>query len=637
MTVIEEVQEGARRPAKTVRLTTAQAIVEFLQAQWSERDGSRRRAIAGVFGIFGHGNVYGLGQALEELGRDLPYYQGKHEQSMVHTAIGFAKASDRLSTLACTSSIGPGATNMVTGAATATINRIPVLLLPGDTFANRRQGPVLQQLEHASERDVSVNDCFRPVSRFFDRIARPEQLLTALPEAMRVLLDPAETGAVTIALHQDAEGEAYDFPVNFFAPRTWRVVRRPPAEEDLAAAIEAVRASSAPLMICGGGVRYSGAERQAVDFSNRFGIPVAETHAGRGTTVGAATSLGPIGVMGNPPANVAAREADVVICVGTRLSDFVTSSRTLFQHPNVQFVTVNVCAADAYKLGAIPVVADARLALQGLADMLDATGWRASGEVAERVRERREQWEATLDDSLQPREGRPMAEGEVLRVLTDTAKPGDYVVAGSGTPMLFTYRLWEGVEGTTPLLEYGNSCMGHELPAALGVRLARPDAGEIYSMVGDGTYLMAPGELVTAVQEDLKITVILIENGGYQSIRLSQVAHTGASFGNDLRRRNRETSRLDGETLPVDYAFSARSFGCAAFDVRTPDDFRSALDAARKEERPTVIVAHVDPDSQLPPSEAWWDVGVAQISRREEVRRIAEEHAEKAEAQRFYG
>jgi 3D-(3,5/4)-trihydroxycyclohexane-1,2-dione acylhydrolase (decyclizing) len=637
MGVVEGVREETLRGTDTVRLTTAQAIVRFLQAQWTERDGERQRAVAGVFGIFGHGNVYGLGQALEELGDDLPYYQGKHEQSMVHAAIGFAKACNRLSALACTSSIGPGATNMVTGAATATINRIPVLLLPGDTFANRRQGPVLQQLEHSLAGDVSVNDCFRPVSRFFDRIARPEQLLAALPEAMRVLFDPAETGAVTIALHQDAEGEAYDFPANFFAPRTWRVSRWPPADEEIAAAVEAISSSKAPLVICGGGVRYSGAEAETSELSNRFGIPVAETHAGRGTTLGADLALGPIGVMGNPSANAVARSADLVICVGTRLSDFITSSRTLFQHPDVHFIGINISAKDAYKLGARPIVADARAALRRLSEALDGAGWHAPAEVASEARERRERYETELSGTLDRRPAGLMTEGQVVQVLADASRPGDCVVAGSGTPMLFTYRLWDRVQGTTPLLEYGFSCMGHELPAALGVRLARPDAGEVYAMVGDGTYLMAPGELVTAVQEGWKITVILIENGGYQSIRLSQVAHTGVSFGNELRGRNPETGRLDGENLPVDYAASARSFGCAAFDAHSIDEFRQAIEEARREARPAVVVAHVDPDSQLPPSEAWWDVGVAQVSDREAVRHVAEEHARQAATQRFYG
>jgi 3D-(3,5/4)-trihydroxycyclohexane-1,2-dione acylhydrolase (decyclizing) len=637
MGVVEDVTERAGSTTGTVRLTTAQAIVLFLQQQWSERDGVRQRAVQGVFGILGHGNVYGLGQALEELGDDLPYYQGKNEQAMVHAAIGFAKANDRLATLACTSSIGPGATNMVTGAATATINRIPVLLLPGDTFANRRQGPVLQQLEHPIDADVSVNDCFRPVSRFFDRIARPEQLLTALPQAMRVLLDPAETGAVTIALHQDAEGEAHDFPVAFFAPRTWHVVRQPPSEDQTAAAVDALRSSTAPLIVCGGGVRYSGAETAVVEFANRHGIPAAETPAGRGTTRAADLALGPVGVIGNPPANAVARSTDLVLCIGTRLTDFTTGSRTLFQHPDVRFVGINVSAGDAYKLGAIPVVADARLAVEAMRDALEGTGWRTPSEYQEDVRQRRNRWETELAASLESRTDGPMTEGAAFAVVAEAAQHGDVFTAGSGTPMLFAHRLWDRIDGATPYLEYGFSCMGHELSAALGARLARPEAGEVYAMVGDGTYLMAPSDLATAVQEGAKITVILIENGGYQSIRLSQVAVTGADFGNDLRLRDQSTGRLTGEPLPVDYAANARSFGCAAFEASTPEKLRRALSEARDEQRPTMIVVHVDPESALPPSEVWWDVGVARASAREAVKRAADEHAKHAATQRYYG
>jgi 3D-(3,5/4)-trihydroxycyclohexane-1,2-dione acylhydrolase (decyclizing) len=634
MAVIEETAEEI--VPGTVRLTTAQALVRFLQVQSSVRDAVMRRAIAGVFGIFGHGNVYGIGQALEEVGDALPYYQGKNEQSMVHAAIGFAKASDRLATLACTSSIGPGATNMTTGAATATVNRIPVLLLLGDTFASRRQGPVLQQLEHGLEGDLSVNDCFRPVTRYFDRIQRPEQLLTALPEAMRVLLDPVETGAVALAFHQDAEGEAYDFPAAFLAPRTWQVARRPPAADEIATAVAMLRESSAPVLICGGGVRYSGAEAEARELAESLGIPLVETHAGRGTTVGSDLSLGPVGVLGNPPANDTIRDADLVLVIGSRLTDFITGSRTLFQNRDVRFVGVNVSARDAAKLGAATVVADARLALRALADAVRATGWRAPQAWLESARDRRRRWEADLAACIAPRRGQPMTEGEVLTALLEQTRPDDVVVAGSGTPMVFTHRLW-GAADATPFLEFGYSCMGHELPAAIGIRLARADAGEVYAMIGDGTYLMAPGELVTAVQEAAKVTVVVIENGGYQSIRQSQEASTGVSFGNELRHRDVTTGRLTGAPLEIDFAANARSFGCAGFDASTPDELRGALRAARDEARPAVIVAHVDPDSALPASGTWWDVGVAEASRNPVVQETAAVHRRQAALQRYYG
>jgi 3D-(3,5/4)-trihydroxycyclohexane-1,2-dione acylhydrolase (decyclizing) len=620
----------------TVRLTAAQAVVRFLQAQWSERDGERRRAIPAIFGIFGHGNVCGVGQALQEHGEGLPYHQPKNEQAMVHAALGYAKATRRLATLACSASIGPGSTNMVTGAATATTNRLPVLLLPSDTFANRRQGPVLQQLEHPVSADLSVNDCLRPVSRFFDRIARPEQLLTALPEAMRVLLDPADTGAVTISLHQDVQGEAHDFPAELFAPRVWRVARRPPAREEVAAAVELIAGAERPLVIAGGGVRYSAAEDELRALVERFGIPVAETSAGKGSvSADLDLLLGGIGVNGTGAATEVAREADVVICAGTRLSDFTTASHSLFADPGVRFVGLNVGAADAHKLGALPVVADARLGLRALAEGLGAAGWSARGEWTAGAVERRARWRAALDEDLRPREGERMSQGQVLRALNQAAQPGDWVVAAAGSPPGDLLKLWETPPGTATHIEFAYSCMGHELPAGMGIRMAQPEAGEVYVVIGDGTYLMAPTELVTAAQDRLKVTVVLLVNGGFQSIHSLQLATTGESFGNEFRRRDGD--RLDGPVVDVDYVASARSFGAEAVAVETLDELRVALRWARNgEPGPRVIVCRVEPRRMLPGSGAFWDLGVPQASERARVRELAEEHLRRAGEQRVY-
>ena len=619
----------------TIRLTAGQAVVRYLQAQWSERDGQRRRLVPAIFGIFGHGNVCGLGQALQEHGGELPFYQPKNEQAMVHTAIGYAKATRRLSALACTASIGPGSTNLVTGAATATTNRLPVLLLPSDTFANRRQGPVLQQLEHPVSADLTVNDCLRPVSRFFDRIARPEQLLTALPEAMRVLLDPADTGAVTISLHQDVQGEPWDYPVSFFEPRAWRVVRRPPADEDLAAATEAIRAARRPLLVAGGGVHYSAAGDALAAFAERFGIPVAETSAGKGAMAGELL-LGGLGVNGTAAANEVARDADLVLCVGTRLSDFTTASHSLFQAPDVGFVGINVAPADAAKLGAIPVVADAKLALEALGDRLADAGWRAPAEHLVSVREKQDRWRTAVAADLAPRTGERMTQGQVLQALNRSATAGDWVVAAAGSPPGDLLKLWECPAGSFAHLEFAFSCMGHELPAALGIRMARPDAREIYVVIGDGTYLMANTELVTTVQEGLKVTVVLLVNGGYQSIHSLQLSTTGESFGNEFRTRREGQSAPSGDVLEPDYAANARSLGCDAVAVETLDDLASALSQARAGSRPTVIACMVEPRRMLLGSGAWWDLGVPQVSDRPEVRKRTAAHEDGARSQRAY-
>ena len=622
---------------KHLRLTTAQALLRHLSVQWSERDGVRRRAVPGIFGIFGHGNVCGLGPALEEdEGRSLTFHQPKNEQAMVHAAIGYARERNLLSTLACTASIGPGSTNLLTGAATATVNRVPVLLLPSDTFANRRQGPVMQALDHGLEADVSVNDAFRPLSAFFDRITRPEQLLAALPEAMRVLLDPAETGAVTISLHQDVQAEAHDFPASFFEERLWPVVRRPPAADELEAAVAALRASKRPLVIAGGGVHYAEAVPELAELSEGSQLPVADTSAGKGALAGTPLSMGGVGVTGTKAANALAREADLVLCVGTRLIDLTTGSHSLFQDPDVRFVGLNVRPRDAAKLGALSLVADAKLGLAALAAALD--GWRPPEAWRARALEAWARWERELAADLTPRAGERMTQGQVLAELNRFAEPEDRLVVASGTPHVDIHKLWDAAESGRCLMEVGFSCMGGEIPAALGVRMARPADGEVYAVIGDGTFLMgSTSELVTARQERLKITVIVIENEGYQSIHALQRNRTGRSFGLEFRARADEGGGLSGAYVETDYAGNARSLGCATFEATSPEELRCALAAAKSEAGPVVIVARVEPHRLLLDSECWWDVGVAEVSERAETRALAEEHARGRALQRHYG
>jgi 3D-(3,5/4)-trihydroxycyclohexane-1,2-dione acylhydrolase (decyclizing) len=617
-----------------VRLTTAQALVRWLQAQHSERDGEVQRAVPALCGIFGHGNVLGIGQAVEQEGGELPLYQPKHEQAMVHMALGYAKASRRLATLACTASIGPGAANMLTGAATASANRLPVLLLPSDTFATRRQGPVLQQLEHRVEADTTVNDAFRPLSSFFDRVARPEQLLTALPQAMRVLLDPAETGAVTISLHQDVQGEAFDFPERFFAPRVWHVARPPAEPAAVAAAAAVLRAARRPLIVAGGGVRYSEAEAALLRFADTLGVPVAETSAGKGALSATPWLAGGLGVNGSRAATEIARDADVVVCVGTRLTDFTTGSHSLFQHPDVRFVGINVNAADAHKLSATAIVADAREGLDALRDAL--AGWSAPRPCGEALAAGLARWRADLDADVAPRAGEPIGQGEVLRVTNESAGPGDWVVAAAGWQPGDLLKLWETPPGGFTHLEFGFSCMGHELPAGTGIRLRHGPDGEVFVVIGDGTYVMAPSELFTAAQERLRLTVVVLDNGGYQSISRLALGSTGTSVGNEFRARGGDGRLPDGPPVRVDIAANARSMGCAGVVAATADELRAALAGARdRRDRPTVIVCPTAPGRSLLPSGAFWDLGVPEAATSGETRARTAAHLEARRAQRY--
>ena len=631
-------------------LTMGQALVKYLAAQYSEFDGERRRLIPAIFGIFGHGNVCGLGQALEQGGGELPYHQTRNEQSMVHTAAGFARATLRTQTLACTSSIGPGATNMVTGAATATINRMPVLLLASDYYATRHQGPVLQQLEHPSAADVSVNDCFRPVSRFFDRINRPEQLLTALPQAMRVLTDPAETGAVTLSLPQDVQAHAWDYPSHFFAERTWRIERRPPSGERIKEAVAMLRAARRPVIIAGGGVHYSAAWDALRAVATGFGIPVSETHAGKGALRGAPEwSLGGHGVEGTSAAARIAEEADLVLAVGTRMSDFATASQSLFHDPDVRFIAINVCALDAFKQGALPVVADARLALEALLAAGKSAGVAFSG-YGERVAEAQQEWAKVVrTDAYGDHPGEVMSEGQVIEVLNDESQGDDVVVAAAGAPPGNILKLWDGSNGSRCHIEFGFSCMGYELPAGLGVRMAAGGScspGEVFVYIGDGTFLLNPMELITALQEQLKVTVVVIDNHGFQVIRRLQMWRTGHAFGNEFRARGGEQNggasadggpRLEGDYLPVDIATIARGMGARAWNAATPEEVRGALREARAETRSCVIVCEVEKHRYVPGADTWWDVAPAEVSRSEVTQTLRSEYErDRAELQRFH-
>ena len=605
----------------TRRLTVAQALVAWLRVQSVERDGHAHPFFAGVFGIFGHGNVAGLGEALEAAQDDLRYYQARNEQGMVHAASAFAKRSRRLRAFACTTSIGPGATNLVTGAATATVNRLPVLLLPGDRFASRRVTPVLQQLERSEAGDISVNDTLRPVSRFWDRIERPEQLIASLPAAMRVLTSPAETGAVTICLPQDVQAEAFDYPLALFESRTWSVPRARPDSSSLARATEAIAASRRPLIVAGGGVLYSEASEALDRFARRFGVPVVETQAGKGSLAwDHPLQAGPIGVTGGLAANRLAREADLVLVVGSRLSDFTTASWTAWQDPGVRFVAINVAELDAAKASAIPLVADARVGLDELREALDARGW--NGVDAERRATTdglRRDWDAEVDRVRHLASVTHTSQPEAIRLVNDAAGADGVVVCAAGGLPGDLHKLWRTDVPGGYHVEYGYSTMGYEVAGGLGVKLADPDA-DVYVMVGDGSFLMLSAELATAVQEGQKITVVLLDNHGFQCITNLAGACGAHNTFNVFRIRDPLTGRFGSVPVPLDFAANARSLGAHVIVADGPAALERALADARDIPGPVVIVVEVDPAVQVPAYESWWDVPVAEVSESPAVR-----------------
>ena len=622
----------------TVRLTVGQAIVRFIARQFIERDGQQQRFIVGVWGIFGHGNVAGLGQALEELGEveELPYLRPQNEQAQVHIAAAFARHRNRLQTYACTSSVGPGAMNMVTGAAGATVNRIPVLLLPSDYFANRAPDPVLQQVEHPIERDSSANDAFRPVSRFFDRITRPEQLIASLPEAFRVLTDPVETGAVTISLPEDVQAEAWDWPARLFERRVWRVRRPMPDAAELADAVRLIGAAKAPLIVTGGGTIYAEATDELAAFAGRFGIPVAETQAGKGALAwDHPLNAGPIGTNGGLAANRLGRDADLVIGVGTRLGDFVTASRTTFQNPDVEFIGINIGPLDAHKLGGAPIVADAREALRALDTELSAAGYAGTpAAYQDRIETLKREWDSAVTD-LRTVNGEPgdLGQAEVIGIVNDAVGGHATVICAAGSLPGDLLRLWRVDDPKAYHVEYGFSCMGYEIAAGLGVRLAEPDR-EVVVMVGDGSYLMLNSEIVTAVAEGLKLTIVVLDNHGFQCILALQRLSGVPDFGNELRFRDRTTRQLTGPYVPIDFRAHAEAMGALALLARTPDELREALVQARAADRITVIVVPTEPEKRVPGFESWWDVPVAAASEQDGVRDARDAYERSRQRQR---
>jgi 3D-(3,5/4)-trihydroxycyclohexane-1,2-dione acylhydrolase (decyclizing) len=623
----------------TIRLTVGQAAVRFLAAQYSERDGMRHRLIEGCFGIFGHGNVAGLGQALLEAelaaepASGLRYWQGRNEQAMVHAAAAFARTRNRMSTLACTSSVGPGATNMVTGAALATINRLPVLLLPGDVFATRVADPVLQQLEQPGAQDISVNDAFRPVCRFFDRVWRPEQLPSALLAAMRVLTDPAETGAATLALPQDVQAEAYDWPAELFRERVWHIPRTPPDPAALARAAEVIRSARRPLIVAGGGVLYSEASHALKSFADAFGIPVGQTQAGKGTMRSDdPLCAGAIGATGTTAANELAAKADVVIGIGTRWSDFTTASRTAFCDPGVRFVNINVASFDAAKQSGVPVVADARAALDALASAL--TGWSAEPAHRERTAELAAGWQATVQAAYDtPHQPLP-AQAEVIGVVNEVSEATDVVLCAAGSMPGDLHKLWRTRDPGGYHVEYGYSCMGYEIAGGLGAKLAAPDR-EVFVMVGDGSYLMMASELVTAVQEGIKLVVVCVDNHGFASIGNLSESVGSQRFGTSYRFRGPD-GRLDDGYLPVDLAANAASLGVDVLRAKSIEEFRQALVKARASDRTTLVHIETDPLLPAPSSDAWWDVPVAEVAGLDSTREARAGYEKAKQRQRPY-
>ncbi|MDX3642312.1 3D-(3,5/4)-trihydroxycyclohexane-1,2-dione acylhydrolase (decyclizing) [Streptomyces sp. MB09-02B] len=599
----------------TRRLTVAQALVRFLSAQYTERDGVRHRLVAGTWGIFGHGNVAGLGQALLEAGEEaMPFHQGRNEQSMVHAAVGYARQLNRLSAQAVTTSIGPGATNLVTGAALATINRLPVLLLPGEYFATRTADPLLQQLEHPTEADVSVNDTLRPVSRSFDRITRPEALIPAALNAMRVLADPVDTGAVTLALPQDVQAEAYDWPEEFFAERVWRVRRPVPDPVELAEAVRAIRAARRPLIVAGGGVHHSEAEKALKALADATGIPVASTQAGKGSLRhDHPADLGGIGHTGTAVCDDIARTADLIIGVGTRYTDFTTASHTLFQHPDVRFVNLNIAAFDAHKLAARTLVCDARAGLTALAGALE--GHRVDEAYEAEYRAGKERWEQVVEAAYGAADEHAVpTQTQVLGALDAVVGDEDVVINAAGSLPGDLHKLWRARSPRQYHLEYGYSCMGYEIPAGIGVQQAAPGTA-VWSLVGDGTYLMMPTEIVTAVQEGLPVNLVLIQNHGYASIGGLSESVGGERFGTAYRYRAADGT-FSGDPLPVDLAANAASLGMDVIRAKTVRELRDALAAARASDRPTCVYVETDPTPTAPPAEAWWDVPVAETASR---------------------
>jgi 3D-(3,5/4)-trihydroxycyclohexane-1,2-dione acylhydrolase (decyclizing) len=617
----------------TQKLTMGQAVVQFLKNQYVERDGVEHQFFAGMFGIFGHGNVAGIGQALHQYRDEFRFYQTRNEQAMVHTAAAFAKMNNRLQTLACTTSIGPGATNLITGAAGATINRVPVLLLPGDIFAQRLVAPVLQQLESPMSQDFSVNDCFKPISRYWDRINRPEQIITALPEAMRVLTSPADTGAVTLALPQDVQAHAFDYPTKLFEKRVWTIPRARADVNLLKKAAEWIRASKKPMIIAGGGVIYSEATDQLESFAEQTGIPVSETFAGKGSLrYDHPRCLGTLGASGTSAANIIARDADLVIVVGSRLSDFVTASKTAFQHPDVRFIGINVSEFDAFKHAALPLVADARVTLEELAEAV--RGYHVAADYSAQIAQLREDWDAEVERVYHLGHGPLPSQGEVIGVVNEFSDPEDVVICAAGSLPGDLNKLWRTRNPKGYHMEFGYSCMGYEIAGGLGIKMADPDRN-VYVMVGDGSYLMMAQEVITSIQEDYKLIIVVVNNNGHSSIGGLSEATGEQGFGTRFFYRT-ETGQLDGEVLPVDLAANARSLGANVIEADSVTSLKTALGEARDANRTTIVKIDVDYDVRVPGYESWWDVPVAEVSEVETAQQAYAEYEVAKRKERYF-
>ncbi|MCP1166738.1 3D-(3,5/4)-trihydroxycyclohexane-1,2-dione acylhydrolase (decyclizing) [Bacillus sp. 1813sda1] len=643
---------------QTVRMTTAQALVKFLNQQYVEFDGKQQKFIKGIFTIFGHGNVVGLGQALEEDAGELEVYQGRNEQGMANAAMAFAKQKHRKQIMACTSSVGPGSANMITSAATASANNIPVLLLPGDVFATRQPDPVLQQIEQTHDLSISTNDAFRAVSKYWDRINRPEQLMTAMIQAMRVLTNPADTGAVTICLPQDVQGEAWDFPSYFFQKRVHRIERRLPTKASLADAVEMIKRKKKPLMICGGGVRYAEAAEELKQFAEIFHIPFGETQAGKSAIESSHRyNLGGIGVTGNVAANTIAKEADLVIGIGTRFTDFTTASKQLFQNEEVEFLNINISEFHANKLDALKVIADAKEALLALIDELQEIDYQSSYTVE--IADAKDAWETELSRlhniRFTDQEFTPEVEGHfdenlneyvdaLGTQLTQTAVIGQIntlldedaiIVGAAGSLPGDLQRMWTSRKPNTYHMEYGYSCMGYEVAGALGAKLAEPSK-EVYAMVGDGSYQMLHSELVTSLQENKKINILLFDNSGFGCINNLQMGNGMGSFGTEFRYRNQETRKLDGAIMKIDFAASAAGYGVKTYHVTSLEQLQEALIDAKKQTVSTLIDIKVLPKTMTNGYESWWHVGIAEVSKSQSVQAAYESKVSNLQQARSY-
>ncbi len=620
---------------QTQRLTMAQALILYLSKQYVTRDGSENPFFAGVWGIFGHGNVAGIGQALQQFKREMRYHQSRNEQAQVHTAVAYAKHKNRMQTFACTTSIGPGATNMVTGAALATVNRIPVLLLPGDLFAERIQSPVLQQVEWEHTQDISANDTFKPVSRYWDRIYRPEQLITALPEAMRVLTSPADTGAVTLCLPQDTQAEAYDYPVAMFEKRVWTIPRNRADSALVQRAVEWIKESKRPMIVAGGGVHYSEANDALKAFVEQTGIPVGESQAGKGALAyNHPLNLGAVGATGTDGANITAREADLIIGIGTRYSDFTSASKTAFQAEDVRFININVAELDAYKHSAIPLVGDARVTLEELTAMLG--NYSTDEAYRARAAEFNKKWDAEVH-RIYTLEHEPMlSQGEVIGMVNTQSRPQDVVLCAAGSMPGDLHKLWRTRDPRGYHLEYGYSCMGYEIAGGLGVAMADPDR-EVYVMVGDGSFLMMNSEIVTMVQEGVKVTIIVVDNHGFASIGALSKSIGDDGFGTKYRYREDENDQLTGETLPIDFAKNCESLGAHVIVARDRESFSKALEDAKEiEGGPVCIITETDRRQRVPGYESWWEVAIAEVSESEDVQKAREDYEQNKPKERYY-